>query len=127
MHRPVEWLGWNAIGAILVVAAFVLTGPAGAITYGTIDDGHRQAGAILVPWKGEYIEWRSGTLVSPRVFLTAGHCTAALAFYEFSPNVVRVSFSLYRFGKDAKWLQASSTSPTPSTAAAGRTRTISGS
>lgn len=105
MFRSAKWLSLNAFGAVLVVAAFVLTGPAGAITYGTIDEGHRQVGAILVPWKGEYIEWCSGTLVSPRVFLTAGHCTAAMAFYEFSPDVVRVSFSLYLFGKGAKWLE----------------------
>ncbi len=107
MRRSTKWLSVNAVGALLVVASFVLSGSAGAITYGTIDPGHPQAGAILVPWKGQWIEWCSGTLVSPRVFLTAGHCTDAMAYYGWSPGEVRVSFSQYLFAKGAKWLEVS--------------------
>lgn len=50
-----------------------------AITYGFIDDDntYRNTGAFIVqsPTTGQIFPICSGTLISPTVFLTAGHCT----------------------------------------------------
>lgn len=61
--------------AVLVVAAAVVI-PAGAITWGEPDTEHTSVGAMVVDWPdyGPY-QVCTGTLVHPRVFLTAGHCT----------------------------------------------------
>ena len=63
----------------MVVAALVLTAPALAITFGQPDDDkHPTVGALIVRLHdedGTLIPFCSGTLVSERVFLTAGHCT----------------------------------------------------
>lgn len=63
---------------ILVILALVLlatTLPAAAITGGDLDgEGHPNVG-IMVAYIDGVREWRcSGTLIAPRVFLTAGHC-----------------------------------------------------
>lgn len=58
--------------ALLLVVAI----PASAVTYGEPDgDGHPYVGLVLFyDESGEYL-WRcSGTLLSPTVFMTAGHC-----------------------------------------------------
>jgi len=58
----------------LILALGVL--PAAAITGGELDaDGHPNVGLMIADIDGEPM-WRcSGTLIAPRVFLTAGHCT----------------------------------------------------
>ncbi len=66
---------------LVVCSAFVvLVGSAMAITGGNVDgDGHPAVGALIAEIPG--VGFRplcSGTLVSPTVFLTAGHCTAGL-------------------------------------------------
>ncbi len=74
--------------SIMVVVAVSMVGlpPAGAITWGELDteDRYPAVGAIIVDWRvigvpefgiGVYC---SGTLVHPRVFLTAGHCAEGL-------------------------------------------------
>jgi hypothetical protein len=60
-------------GLILVLAMGVL--PAAAITGGELDgEGHPNVGLMIADIDGEP-QWRcSGTLIAPRVFLTAGHC-----------------------------------------------------
>jgi secreted trypsin-like serine protease len=67
----------------LVVVAVALTATAAAhgIIGGSLDAGlHPAAGALLVPGANGLVPECSGVLISPRVFLTAGHCTnAALA------------------------------------------------
>jgi hypothetical protein len=65
--------------AIVIVLALVASaaGIAYAITYGEPDgDGHPYVGLVLFyDEEGEYM-WRcSGTLLAPKVFMTAGHCT----------------------------------------------------
>ena len=65
--------------AILVALLLVLTvgvAPALAITWGQPDTEHTNVGAMVVDWPdyGPY-QVCSGTLIHPRVFLTAGHCT----------------------------------------------------
>ena len=61
--------------AVLVMMAATAI-PAAAITWGEPDTEHTNVGAMVVDWPG----WGpyqvcSGTLIHPRVFLTAGHCT----------------------------------------------------
>lgn len=68
-------------GMLAGLAALALTlvaaSPAEAIRYGTPDDGeHPYVGLMIADVDGSPA-WRcSGTLVSPTVFLTAGHCTS---------------------------------------------------
>jgi hypothetical protein len=85
------------IFVLVVVMALVLgtIGTALAITYGEPDgDGHPYVGMYYFSdWEGD---WRcSGTLISPRVFLTAGHCT----YEAFN---ARVSFDT-EITEDSKW------------------------
>ncbi|HSJ54193.1 MAG TPA: trypsin-like serine protease [Anaerolineae bacterium] len=63
------------VSIVAVLALLVLALPAGAITGGTPDgEGHPNVGLMVATLDGEP-QWRcSGTLVAPRVFLTAGHC-----------------------------------------------------
>jgi hypothetical protein len=62
------------LGVLLVLTVGVL--PAWAITWGEPDTEHTNVGAMVVDWPG-YGPYQvcSGTLIHPRVFLTAGHCT----------------------------------------------------
>jgi len=62
--------------AIVGAAAAVLCTSAMAIKYGELDgDGHPHVGLMVAKIDGVPV-WRcSGTLISPTVFLTAGHCT----------------------------------------------------
>jgi secreted trypsin-like serine protease len=59
---------------ILILAVSAL--PAAAITRGELDgEGHPNVGLMIADVDGEPA-WRcSGTLIAPRLFLTAGHCT----------------------------------------------------
>jgi hypothetical protein len=61
--------------AVLILVAITAI-PAAAITWGQPDTEHTNVGAMVVDWPG-YGPWQvcSGTLIHPRVFLTAGHCT----------------------------------------------------
>jgi len=73
---------------VLILAAGAL--PAAAITGGELDgDAHPNVGMLITEEiiDGEIVRWRcSGTLIAPRVFLTAGHCTygqyAARVWFE---------------------------------------------
>jgi hypothetical protein len=68
--------------ALAVAASLVLAAPAGAITNGAPDgDGHPNVGALLAPQAFSDGTWEecSGTLIAPRVFLTAEHCDEGLA------------------------------------------------
>ena len=66
--------------ALLLLAVMVI--PVAAITWGEADTEHTNVGAMVVDWPdyGPY-QWCSGTLIHPRVFLTAGHCTVGLELY----------------------------------------------
>jgi hypothetical protein len=63
------------LAVLLVLVVGVV--PALAITWGEPDTEHTNVGAMVVEF-AEYgrIQMCSGTLIHPRVFLTAGHCTA---------------------------------------------------
>jgi len=64
---------------ILLATALLLAAviPAAAITYGAVDSAHPFVGLVgFFDENGNWL-WRcSGTLLSPTVFLTAGHCTS---------------------------------------------------
>jgi hypothetical protein len=64
-----------SILAMLVLILAVSALPAAAITNGEPDgEGHPNVGLMIADIDGEP-QWRcSGTLIAPRVFLTAGHC-----------------------------------------------------
>ncbi|MGQ0796261.1 MAG: S1 family peptidase [Methanobacteriota archaeon] len=98
--------GWHLAGVAALAAAVLVVTPVAGITYGVIDTTHTNVGAILVFSLRfqEWFEFCSGTLVSERVFLTAGHCTDALERNGVALWRLRVSFSLNLWTKDAKWL-----------------------
>jgi hypothetical protein len=65
----------GSILAMLVLILALSALPAAAITGGELDgEGHPNVGLMIADIDGEP-QWRcSGTLIAPRVFLTAGHC-----------------------------------------------------
>jgi hypothetical protein len=67
--------------AALFAALLVTVGPAGAVTDGELDgERHPYVGLMVAQDKKGNPLWRcSGTLLSSRLFLTAGHCTEAPA------------------------------------------------
>lgn len=69
------------IALVAVLAAAVIALPASAITDGSPDgNGHPYVGLMVAQDSSGTPLWRcSGTLISPTLFLTAGHCTEAPA------------------------------------------------
>ncbi len=100
--------------SLLTLALILLTlglsaQPAVAITYGQIDvdDEFQSVGAIVLARNsGSKFAICSGTLIHPRLFLTAGHCTRLLnrLFDEgnLTPGEVRISFGVDALD-DATW------------------------
>src|SRR5213594_2816791 len=85
---------FEVFGVLAVIGLMALASPASAITWGDIDTTHPNVGAILiVHLDGSVGEFCSGTLVSARVFLTAGHCTDALTAAAFPATWLRISFA----------------------------------
>jgi hypothetical protein len=90
-----------ALAAVLTVAV----SPASAVFFGTEDDGaHPYVGVIrFFDDEGNYL-WRcSGTLISPTVVLTAGHCTFGTAsaeawFTDTAPTTAEVLSGTYEHG-----------------------------
>jgi hypothetical protein len=89
---------------LVATIALVLSAasPAGAVTDGVPDGGaHPYVGLVVFYDSDGNPLWRcSGTLLSPKVFLTAGHCTAgaALAQVWFDENVTLESGYPYEGG-----------------------------
>jgi hypothetical protein len=67
--------------ALVAVAVLAVAVPAVAIKYGELDgDGHPHVGLMVALDADDNPLWRcSGALLSPTVFLTAGHCTESPA------------------------------------------------
>lgn len=91
-----------AVFSVLVILA-VAVSPVGAVTDGEPDgDGHPYVGLMIADVNG-VPAWRcSGTLISPTVFLTAGHCTygatAARVWFYSDMTYASVPFPLYPYG-----------------------------
>jgi hypothetical protein len=80
---------------VAVVAMLAIAAPlAQAITFGQPDGSqHPNVGAMIVlEPDGKLYLYCSGTLIAPKVFLTAAHCTAAAAAYGAAPHDVWVTF-----------------------------------
>jgi len=94
-----------AMGAVLAAALAIGVAPAGAILYGSPDNGAHPYVGLLRFWDadGNYL-WRcSGTLISPTVVLTAGHCTFGTArsevwFTDTAPTTAQVLSGTYTHG-----------------------------
>jgi hypothetical protein len=88
VKRPTLLLA-ATFAAVLVIAA-----PANAVQFGHLDgNAHPQIGLVLFyDSAGRPLSRCSGALLSPTVFLTAGHCTygAASAQVWFSPGPITV-------------------------------------
>jgi V8-like Glu-specific endopeptidase len=70
----------KSLKSLLVLLAFAVT-PAWAVKYGDLDgNNHPHVGLMVALDASGAPLWRcSGTLLAPRLFLTAGHCTEAPA------------------------------------------------
>jgi secreted trypsin-like serine protease len=87
----------TSLAAIVGMLAFAV-GPVGAITFGQPDGNlHPNVGALLADWDDESPGldiYCSGTLIAPKVFLTASHCTQGLAQgHDIAPHDVWVTFA----------------------------------
>jgi len=86
-----------SIGALTALVLGLLTAlPAGAITDGVPDgNGHPYVGLMVAQDAKGNPQWRcSGTLIAPRLFLTAGHCTEAPAAHIeiwFAPGPIELA------------------------------------
>lgn len=80
----------------LAASAVAAAGPAGAITFGKPDENrHPNVGALLAELDAESPGLEllcSGTLIAPRVFQTAGHCTDFLSSIGIARDDVWVTF-----------------------------------
>lgn len=79
--------------ALIALLTMLIATPAEAITFGEPDgDRHPNVGLTLTDLNGDGSLWLgcSGTLISPTVFLTAGHCTNFLA--QFGPARSWITF-----------------------------------
>jgi secreted trypsin-like serine protease len=64
---------------LITISLSIGVSPTLSITWGELDTTHTNVGAMVVEYPGsDPFQWCSGTLIHPRVFLTAGHCTADL-------------------------------------------------
>jgi len=100
--------GWRALAAVVTATlalGAVAVAPVTAITNGTLDNGdHPYVGLLTVHASDGYYKWRcSGTLVSPTVFITAGHCTDpsgdhpaayAVVYFEQGPIIPDTAFDI---------------------------------
>jgi len=86
----------SVVAVSVAILACAAAPPAGAITFGQPDNGaHPNVGALIANTRGtgELRPFCSGTLISPTVVVTAGHCTDALAGLGIAEHDVWVTFS----------------------------------
>lgn len=95
--------------ALLVLGLTLAAGTAEAITWGEEDllDEYPNVGAIMGLGSdgATYLQWCSGTLIHPRVFLTAGHCVYALERYVAAGYLLGYSVTFdFDAGDETKYL-----------------------
>jgi len=83
------------LSVLVVVLSGVSAAPAQAITFGQLDyTAHPWVGALVFEPTPGVKDWIcSGTLVAPKVYVTAAHCTAYLAQLGVDPHDVWVTFN----------------------------------
>jgi hypothetical protein len=101
--------------AAAVCAALVSALPASAITHGSLDDGAHPYVGLLFAGDAAGNTWVcSGTLVSPTVLVTAGHCTDGAVFASVyledaptadAPHVDGTAFTAPGFDPSVFWLR----------------------
>ena len=89
--------------AVAIALMAVMVAPSSAITHGQLDgNGHPHVGIMVAKDAAGNPLWRcSGTLLSPTVYLTAGHCTeppAASAEVWFDADEATIRANGYPFG-----------------------------
>ncbi len=87
------------VGVLLLALLLITILPAAAITWGERDTTHTNVGAMVVDYP-DYGLWQtcSGTLIHPKVFLTAGHCTDGWSDEELAN--MYVNFHEYALNPD---------------------------
>lgn len=97
LSRRVRVAGLALLILVLLLASF---GSANAVRFGVVDTEHDYVGLLVFDVNGSPA-WRcSGTLLSPTVLLTAGHCTfgATGGRVWFDTDVTSANNSEYPFG-----------------------------
>jgi hypothetical protein len=103
MHRSRKPRSLVASLAAAIALMAVMVAPSSAITHGQLDgNGHPHVGIMVALDAAGAPLWRcSGTLLSPTVYLTAGHCTespAVRAAVWFEPDEDTIRANGYPFG-----------------------------
>ena len=92
-------------GITVMMAVVAFSTPASAITWGEPDYGHQFAGAIVISYSGGWWQFCSGSLVSAKIFLTAGHCTIDIESGDIPLSRIRVTLSQDIHAPDAEFLE----------------------
>jgi secreted trypsin-like serine protease len=82
-HNTLHWHRRILTIAAVLALVLIMALPASAITFGELDgNAHPFVGSMVVriPEEG-LLQWCSGTLIAPAVFMTASHCTAPIDSY----------------------------------------------
>lgn len=110
------------VTAVALAASLALMVPAGAITFGAPDgNDHPYVGTLLFAQNGVGFYSCTGTLISPTLMLTAGHCveeagnTNDVTYVRFTEDALegRDDYTSLQDWLDNEWILASSVTPHP--------------
>jgi hypothetical protein len=93
-------------GFVLALAGMAAAAPSYAVKYGELDGQRHPQVGLMVAYDADFRPmWRcSGTLLGPRLYLTAGHCTSgashvAIWFQDDLTNAAAVGYPSYGGGQ----------------------------